>query len=147
MLLHRIATLPWFSCPTHLVAITRDCDEEAEGRSTRDRSVVVSLLSAPAAILKGVDNHITRVTVIPRVKMESNVRTAAGTTLQIHMEPGERHAHNKCCYFAFNDESCSEVSHAAVFLLVKPVLSFYCFQKNVVHDCTTVVLLTKSLTR
>lgn len=67
--------------PTDLVGFTGDCDEQVEGGASREWRVIIPLLTAPAAILKGVGNHITRVTVIPGVKVEGNVCIGLGTTL------------------------------------------------------------------
>ena len=65
---------------TDLVGITADCDEQAEGRASREHGVVLSLFSPPAAMLESVAHH-TRVTVIPGIEMESNVGSGAGATL------------------------------------------------------------------
>lgn len=56
-----------------LVGIAGDCDEQAEARANRERRVGLSLFSAPRSMLEGIGNHITRVTVIPWVNVESNV--------------------------------------------------------------------------
>lgn len=70
-----------YSGLTDLVAITADCDEQVEGRASRERRVVLPLFNAPAAVLEGIGNHITRVPVIPWVKVESNVCVGPGATL------------------------------------------------------------------
>lgn len=64
-----------------LEGVAADCDDQGEGRASRERRVVVPLLRTPAAMLQGVENHVTRVTVIPRVDVDSNVSVAPGAAL------------------------------------------------------------------
>lgn len=100
-------TLLWLSCfarhdqstreteqvstgPADLVAVPGDCDEQAEGRAGGERTAIVPLLRAPAAMLEGVNNHVTGVAIVARVKMESNICVGPRTALQVHVEPEEK---------------------------------------------------------
>lgn len=86
--------------PADLVAVPGDCDEQAEGTAGGDRTAVVPLLRAPAAMLEGVNNHITGVAIVARVKMESNIRVGLRTALQVHVEPEEKQIKSNY-YFLF----------------------------------------------
>lgn len=74
---------PFYSDVSHtdLVGIPGDHDDQAEGRACRKGRVLLPLFTAPIAILEGIGNHVTRVTVIPRVQMQSDVCIRTGTTL------------------------------------------------------------------
>lgn len=65
----------------NLVGIPGNHDDQAEGRASRKWRAVLPLFRAPTAILEGIGNHITRVTVIPWVNMESDVCIRTGTNL------------------------------------------------------------------
>lgn len=75
--LHEVAAIN-----VHLVEITTHCDEQAEAGASREWTVMLPLLTAPAAMLEGVGDHITRgARVIARVQVKSNVCIGPGTTL------------------------------------------------------------------
>lgn len=73
-----------------LVGITGQSDAEAEGTASREWGVGLPLFTPPAASLERVCHHITRSGIIPRIQVESNVCFGPGTTLQVHMEPGDK---------------------------------------------------------